>query len=627
MAPNNKGSRTIAWIASNRDLGHIRRSYNCLVVLGLITMLQDLDPTEHSPRPWPQSTDPYKIEFIRDFATYLKENYNVENADLERAIQAQKQTDQRFDIVLTELGLISEKNLMSAISNYFQIPVIAPDTFPVSPVLEKHLDADFVKRNRLLPLTDETDKIIIAVADPFNASAIAAISYLTEKEVVAKLALGRDIDAAISLIYASNEEVVDEAWQEPEAGNYINDDDIQRLHDIGSEAPIIRLVNRIIGAAKEQRASDIHIEPVASDVRVRFRIDGVMTEVERLPSELHPGVTSRIKIISKLNIAERRMPQDGRTKFIIGGREVDLRVSTMPTFHGESVVIRLLDKDSVDLSFEALGFNLGSCATLEKLLKAPNGIMLLTGPTGSGKTTTLYAALRLLNSVERKVFTIEDPIEYQLGGVNQIQIQPSIGLDFVHCLRSVLRQDPDVIMVGEMRDSETARIGVQASLTGHLVLSTLHTNSAASAVTRLLDMGVEDYLLSSCLTGIIAQRLVRKLCMDCAEICEGQEVRISELLRDLPNGVHLKQPAILKTPVGCSNCRNTGYNGRTSIIEVLVVDENIRQTMVKGTTDKEIEAAAISGGMESLYQHALIKALNGETSLDEVFRVTRGNNA
>ena len=568
--------------------------------------------------------DPQAAAFIAGFSRFLVEGNYVEQAGIDRAAQAQKQTKQRFDLVLTQLGLLSEAALLKALADYCDIDILQPASFPVAPVLEDLLDADFVKRNRLLPISIADQEVTVASADPFNSDTIAAISYLTSRTVRATLALGRDIDAAITRLYDAETQ----SGTDPDGlGNskiiYVNDDDIQRLHDIASEAPVIRLVNRLISAAAEQRASDIHFEPLASDVRVRFRIDGTMSEVERLSADLLAGIASRIKILSKLNIAERRLPQDGRCKFVVAGREIDLRISTMPMLHGEAVVIRLLDSDVVDLSFGALGFNRRTQAAFEKLLGVPNGIILVTGPTGSGKTTTLYTALKQLNSVERKVFTVEDPIEYQLAGVNQIQIKPAIGLDFVHCLRSILRQDPDIIMVGEMRDVETAKIGIQAALTGHLVLSTLHTNSAASAVTRLLDMGVEDFLLASSLTGVIAQRLVRKLCPDCAAQDLSKSAPISQLLQELPNPVPAKDAVTLKRPVGCGKCRNSGYRGRTSIVETLVIDDSVREKIRRGTSDRDIEKVGLANGMETLYQNALRKAFSGETSLAEVFKVAR----
>jgi general secretion pathway protein E len=386
---------------------------------------------------------------------------------------------------------------------------------------------------------------------------------------------------------------------------------------MASEAPVIRLVHDLVTRAVEVRASDIHIEPWADSVRVRYRIDGVLTPVETLPLSLRAAVTSRLKIMAHLNIAERRLPQDGRIRSTVRGKEIDVRVSTVPTMMGESVVLRILDRSSIQLDFAALGFGGARHEMFMNLLTQPNGIILVTGPTGSGKTTTLYTALSVLNKTESKLFTVEDPIEYQLAGINQLQVQPKIGLTFAHALRAILRQDPDIIMVGEIRDLETAQMAIQASLTGHLVLSTVHTNSAAATITRLMDMRVEDYLLASTLTGVLAQRLVRRLCGRCSEPAEAPSLvveRIAGQDRDLRG---------LRAKVGCEVCRNTGYSGRTTISELLVMSNTVRQRMLQGASESVIEAAAIEGGMVTMFDDGLGKALRGETTIDEVLRVTR----
>jgi general secretion pathway protein E len=362
-------------------------------------------------------------------------------------------------------------------------------------------------------------------------------------------------------------------------------------------------------------------------LRVRYRLDGMLHTVETLPLSVRAAVTSRIKIMAQLNIAERRLPQDGRIKTTVHGREIDLRVSTMPTLCGESVVLRILDRSSVQLDFQSLGFAGPAHEAFAKLLNQPNGIILVTGPTGSGKTTTLYTALNALNTSESKTFTVEDPIEYQLVGVNQIQVQPKIGLSFAHALRSILRQDPDIIMVGEIRDLETAQMSIQASLTGHLVLSTVHTNSASATVTRLLDMGVADYLLSSTLTGVLAQRLVRRLCQACAAPVPDSELLL-ERLRHQPDGVTRALPKDgrgLRHKTGCKVCRNTGYLGRTTISELLVVTDPVRRQILESGSEAAIQQAALEAGMVSMFDDGLAKALRGETTIDEVLRVTRMN--
>jgi len=389
---------------------------------------------------------------------------------------------------------------------------------------------------------------------------------------------------------------------------------------MASEAPIVRIVNLLFNRAVESRASDIHIEPFENRLDVRYRIDGVLQDTESPPANATAAILSRIKLIAKINIAERRLPQDGRIQIQAHGKTIDLRVSTVPTLHGESLVLRLLDKEQVTLDFSALGFTAAMQAELAKLLDLPHGILLSTGPTGSGKTTTLYTALQRLNTRERKILTVEDPIEYQLPGVNQIQVKPQIDLTFANALRSIVRQDPDVIMIGEIRDLETAAIAVQSALTGHLVLSTLHTNDAGSSVTRLLDMGLEDYLLTSTLNGILAQRLVRVLCSHCRQSYQPVPELVAELgLRRLSEGDGLT----LHRAVGCEQCSQTGYRGRQVIAELLVTSDPVRRAILARADGNEIQRIAIEQGMESMKTDGLRKALAGTTTIEEVTRVTQ----
>jgi general secretion pathway protein E len=399
--------------------------------------------------------------------------------------------------------------------------------------------------------------------------------------------------------------------------------DAERLKDLASEAPVIRLVNQIIARAAEERASDIHIEPMEDRVRVRLRHDGVLHEEESPPRHLAAAIVSRIKIMARLDIAERRLPQDGRLKLAVRGQEIDFRVSTMPSLHGEAVVLRVLDRSAVTFDFAKLGLDDHLTAKLRELLELPNGMVLVTGPTGSGKTTTLYTGLLGLNSVARNIVTVEDPIEYQLPGINQIQVKPQIGLNFSALLRSILRQDPDVIMVGEIRDLETAEIAVQASLTGHLVLSTLHTNSAAASITRLRDMGLEDYLITAVLRGVLAQRLVRRLCPACARPSEAPEpvVRRFGLDRYAAPGV----PILLHHPVGCPACRNTGYRGRQAIVELLVPDDDVEKLIFARADHTQIEKAAVAGGMRTMFSAGLAAAVAGVTSIEEVARTIQAD--
>jgi general secretion pathway protein E len=397
---------------------------------------------------------------------------------------------------------------------------------------------------------------------------------------------------------------------------------VQRLRDLASEAPTIRLVNQIIATAVEAGASDIHIEPGIDTVLVRYRIDGALRTARTLDPSQRAAVTSRIKVMANLDIAEQRLPQDGRIKIAVRGVDIDFRVSTIPIGFGESVAMRILDRSRVELDFATLGFDPAQIEALEKLMKQPNGIVLVTGPTGSGKTTTLYTALKALNTTDRKLFSVEDPVEYQLAGVNQVQVKPAIGLDFPHALRAILRQDPDVIMVGEIRDLETARIAIQASLTGHLVFSTLHTNSAASAMTRLVDMGIENYLLASTVKGVLAQKLVRRLCPHCAEPHANAAYWADELARNVRGLAAHGKPNILQAP-GCGRCGHSGFAGRTTIGELLLVDDRIQRLLVGGASDIDIEEAARGAGMTGMYDAGALKAWRGETTIDEVLKATK----
>lgn len=573
-------------------------------------------------------TDPRDPATARRLLESLRDRGLLDSAAVERAAKVQLETRQRIDVVIAELGLVPAAEFMAAVSEYFGYPVVGEADLPVAPDLglSSLLKPDFLTRNGVLPVEVTADAVIVATTDPFNTETLTALAYLLDKPVAPCLMAPQEFGVALRRLHEETDAPADaEAHGAPGAEEvFVSEDDVQRLKDVASEAPVIRLVNRLMSAAVLQRASDIHVEPAIDGLRVRYRIDGVMTEVERLPPELQAGVASRIKILAKLNIAERRMPQDGRIKIAVAGREIDLRISTTPVMYGESIVMRILDQEQVDLSFAALGFDDRSAGIIGSLLGLPNGIILVSGPTGSGKTTTLYSALKILNSVERKVFSIEDPIEYQLQGVNQMQIKPAIGLDFVHCLRSILRQDPDVIMVGEMRDVETASTAIRASLTGHLVLSTVHTNSAAASVTRLLDMGVEDYLLASSLSAVLAQRLVRRLCPDCATPAPVDDAMRERLATAFAGNADPPRAQGLRRPAGCPACRHTGFRGRTSIAEILLVDDAVRSRIKAGTTDREIESAGLANGLETLYQNGLRKVFAGETSLEEVLRVARG---
>jgi general secretion pathway protein E len=553
------------------------------------------------------------------FGTFLIGEGIIDQMVFDRADSAARKTGERFDQVLTKLGLLSEADLIAAASKYFSIPIVRPLDVPTEQVAVDVIDADFVGRNKVLPLAIDDIALSVGVADPFNTEPVCALAYATGLSIKLLVFAPTDFEKAFDALYAANPAAADrDTLREAEA----NELDIQRLRDMASEAPVIRLVNRIVADAVEAQASDIHIEPNADQVLVRYRIDGMLRTAETLPSAVRAAVTSRIKIMSKLDIAERRMPQDGRIKIAVRGVDVDFRVSTIPTIFGESVVMRILDRTRVELDFAKLGFSTDHIAALRLMMHEPNGIILVTGPTGSGKTTTLYTALKELNSTDRKIFSVEDPIEYQLAGINQVQVQAEIGLDFPHALRAILRQDPDIIMIGEIRDLETSRIAIQSSLTGHLVLSTLHTNSAAAAITRLIDIGVENYLLASTVKGVVAQRLVRKLCSHCAIQHEASDHWACEFVRTVPSIETLGRPNI-KMAKGCSVCGNIGFSGRSTIAEILPVCSKLQNLILSKASDDRINMAAREFGMVSMYEMGAAKIWRGETTVEEVLRATR----
>ena len=537
----------------------------------------------------------------------------------ERARRAAAQSALSLSRILLELGLVPERDLMQAFETGLGVPLAAPEELPLEPLLAEQVTERFLRDNGVILLAADATTVTIATTDPLNAFVTAAIGLSTGRKVQVKAAPASDIEQAMRRLYASDETSALAAMATASSGDGTQTD-LARLRESASEAPVIRFVNGLISRAVEAGASDIHIEPFERRVRIRMRIDGVLKEDEPAAIELAPAIISRLKIMSGLDIAERRLPQDGAVKMPVRGREVDFRIATAPVAHGECAVIRILDKASVPLDLPALGFDAAARARIEGLLRRPNGIVLVTGPTGSGKTTTLYAALARLNAAERKILSVEDPVEYRIPGVNQIQVKPEIGLTFAHVLRSVLRHDPDVILVGEIRDAETARIAVQAALTGHTVLSTVHTNSAAAALTRLMDMGVEEYLLTSTISGIVSQRLVRTLCRACRQPASMRPEVLDEFTAaGLPAG----KDTTLFSAAGCTACNGTGYRGRTVISEILVPDESIRRLVLERSGASAIQTAAVAAGMETLRRNGLRKVLEGDTTIEEVSRVVQ----
>ena len=558
-----------------------------------------------------------------EFGAFLVTRGVLDRTALERAIRWQDERNAGLIQVLTSLGLIPERELAALLSEFLSIPQIHAGELPEDLPVEGRLSSAFLRQAGALPVAETSDRVILAVVDPFDTFVRQSLAAKLGKPVELRIAVRSEIEAAIDRLFAEGRSRLSEIVEGLDKETPEDADDEERLRDLASEAPVIRLVNLLVRRAVEMRASDVHVEPYPNRLRVRYRIDGVLRDVEAPPAALRSAVLSRIKIMARLNIAERRLPQDGRIKLIVQGKEIDLRVSIIPTMHGESAVLRILDGSEGVYRLEELGFTAEQTGALRQLLRRPNGVVLVTGPTGSGKTTTLYASLLELNRPDRKIVTVEDPVEYQLEGINQIQVKPQIGLKFADVLRSILRHDPDIIMIGEIRDLETAQIAVQASLTGHLVLSTLHTNTAAASVTRLLDMGVENYLLTSTVAGVVAQRLVRRLCEHCRE----PQVATPELLHQLGLGNLGGRTTTLYRPIGCDQCDGSGYLGRSCVAEILVMDETMQTLVLRNASARELTKAAADAGMVTMYQDGMAKALAGITSADEVLRVTTDTGA
>ncbi|MGO9228438.1 MAG: type II secretion system ATPase GspE [Bryobacteraceae bacterium] len=531
----------------------------------------------------------------------------IDGEDLERALELQRERGDKLGKILVDMGLVAQRDVLAALSEQLDVPLVTIDAPPpVAPEIEG-LSYRFLRQARVYPLALNDSVLTIAMADPMDFETAAAIRSFSGFEIRTALAPEQEILDAVDKHYADGE-------RQTLAGEGNDEEalaDLEHLRDMASEAPVIRLVNAMIAEAIEKRASDIHIEPFEKEFRVRYRVDGVLSNQDTPPREMKAAIVSRLKLMAKLNIAERRLPQDGRIKIKILGREVDLRVSTLPTLYGESVVMRLLDRSTGDFyDLRRLGFDERMLQQMEHFTSLPHGIFLVTGPTGSGKSTTLYSALKRINLPDKKIITIEDPVEYQMDGINQIHVNPQIGLTFAAGLRHIVRQDPDVIMVGEIRDRETADIAIRAALTGHLVFSTLHTNDAPSAVTRLADMGVENYLLTSSLVAVLAQRLVRVICNDCKRPAEEAVA---------PDGTRIRS----YRGAGCAVCNGSGYVSRVGIFELMQLNDEIRRLIMENANASRLTEAARRAGMRNLREDGWQKVRTGITTVDEVMRVTQ----
>jgi type IV-A pilus assembly ATPase PilB len=558
----------------------------------------------------------------KQIVSYLVEKGMIQRGDVESAFPSgQFPEDFTFEEYLIKPGLLTPQKFRSALEGFFGAPFASEDDFPKEPMLFDQLSMQFMKEAKFIPAYLENNTLTVIMSNPLDFYILDAIRVATSHEIKVLVGQESEILQAIERSYGSGpssmEKIIEDMDRIPE---YREDDEenVDHLRDMASEGPVIRLVNLIISRAIERRASDIHFEPFEDHFRVRYRIDGVLHDVESPPKRLQAAIISRVKIMAKLNIAERRLPQDGRIMLRVKGKEIDFRVSSVPTIHGESTVLRILDKSSIVLDIEALGFSGDILEEFKGLIENPHGIILVTGPTGSGKTTTLYSALSELNKETENIITAEDPIEYNFMGINQVQMHEEIGLTFASSLRSFLRQDPDIIMVGEIRDFETAQIAVQAALTGHLVLSTVHTNDAPGTISRLIDMGIEPFLISSAIVLILAQRLIRKTCMECRE-----PVKVHpQLLIDLG----IPPDEVKSFPVykgkGCSLCNNTGYKGRVGLYEVMPMKEEVKELVLSRASTSEVKKEAMRLGMKTLRQSGIAKIKEGVTTIEEVLRST-----
>jgi len=565
----------------------------------------------------------------------LLQDTNLEAEQLDLALRIQQTRRPRPDLgsILIEKEFITAAQLCQGLARQWGIPfleTISKDRLETK--LINKIPLEFLKNNLMLPIIDQDDQVAIATDDPLNVEPLDCVMNLIGRYCQRVIVPADEIEKAISQCFYNEAHPATEAYPGLQSannrsktkakGNPGAQSQKEDLLNVDELPPVIKLVNTILFQAINHRASDIHIEPYEEEAKVRFRIDGVLHDTTLLPINFVPALISRLKIMANLNIAERRLPQDGQCQIKIGDNELDVRVSVIPASGGERIVLRLLDKGGPDLNISNLGLEPTVQDQFINLTNSPHGIVLLTGPTGSGKTTTLYCALSELNTHERNILTVEDPIEYQLTGVGQMQVKPKIDLTFANCLRHILRQDPDVIMIGEIRDSETAEIAIHASLTGHLVLSTLHTNDSASAATRLIDMGIEPYLISSSLTGVMAQRLLRKVCPDCKTVCK-TEYNIHDTT--IPHTTSLPVNPKFYVGTGCARCSQTGYFGRIAIAELLAIDDKIKELIVKRTTAHQIMQTACQNGMLTLRDDGIRQALLGVTSVEEVLRVTQDN--
>jgi type IV pilus assembly protein PilB len=560
-----------------------------------------------------------------DFTEILVRQGVISNNQLAEALQMAKGSGIKVSDALIRLGYATSEEVMRAVAQQFGYDYVDLNEVSIPPSVVELVPESVARENAILPMDERDGSLKVIISDPEDFETLDKLRFILNRRVEVALAPRENIVDAINRHYGLTEGESADSMLQEFTDTAIDFTETEETASTAEEqvdensAPIVRLVHLIITEAVQLRASDIHVEPFEDRVRIRYRIDGVLQERDSPPRRLLGAILSRFKILAKIDIAERRRPQDGRIKVTVGEKELDLRVSVLPTNHGQSIVMRLLDKDNIRVGVRQLGLAEKDFRTFQNLIRRPNGIVLVTGPTGSGKTTTLYAALNDLNRPDRKIITAEDPVEYYLPGINQVEVRHSIGLDFARIIRSMLRQAPNIILVGEMRDSETAEMGIQASLTGHLVFSTLHTNDAPGAVTRMVDMGVPAYLVASSVVAVLAQRLVRVICPKCK-----QPHRPSEASQEAAGiTAEMAATATFMKGKGCSNCNKSGYRGRLGIFELMLMTSKIRELSYQGASTQDLRRAAIAQGMSTLYQDGINKVLRGITTLEEVFRVAK----
>lgn len=545
------------------------------------------------------------------FGEILVKRAFCKQEDIEQGLEVQERVGGRIGGILLNLGAITEEQLLGTLSLQFDIPLFRHTKHSLKPLFPEGVKVSFLRHFKLCTMTTVENESWLVVSNPLALEAIGRVELSLGKELPLLLGSEAEVEDLLnSLEHETGELTQDNA-------NLVFDDEIEKLKELASEAPVIKLVNRVVSLAVESRASDIHFELFKVKPRVRIRIDGILKEIERIPTSQQLAVIARLKLISGMNIAENRLPQDGRISLRIAGKEIDIRASSAPTSFGESFVLRILGKEDISYSLDSLGFYPDHLQLVRELVTRSNGILLTTGPTGSGKTTTLYSVLSELNSEQTKIITVEDPVEYELEGVNQIHVQEKINYTFANALRSILRQDPDIIMIGEIRDKETAEIAIQSSLTGHLVLSTLHTNNALSSITRLMDMGIETFLLKAAISGLMAQRLVRKICNHCCEEFDSYDIlnkkyNIDELISCYPGDIHVSP----KKAVGCPDCNHTGYRGRLVIAEIAPFDESMREALDEGKWSENLGKY----NHRTMMEDGLLKFAEGRTTIDEIMQ-------